>query len=80
MSKNYLNPFMAGCWFPVPAAEAWNRCCSVWPSFFPQDAQSRMDQAVDRVEPVMSAFLTVTVGVALLSTMLPLIGILGSIG
>lgn len=47
---------------------------------FAQDARARIDQAVDRVEPVMSAFLTVTVGVALISTMLPLIGILGSIG
>ena len=40
----------------------------------------RIDRAVDRVEPFMSAFLTVTVGIALISTMLPLIGILGSIG
>lgn len=47
---------------------------------FSQDAQSRIDKAVDRVEPFLSAFLTVTVGVALISTMLPLIGILGSIG
>ena len=47
---------------------------------FAEDGRSRIDQAVDRVEPVMSAFLTVTVGVALISTMLPLIGILGSIG
>ena len=47
---------------------------------FAQDARSRIDGAVDRVEPFMSAFLTVTVGVALISTMLPLIGILGSIG
>ena len=47
---------------------------------FSQDARSRIDSAVDRVEPLMSAFLTVTVGIALISTMLPLIGILGSIG
>lgn len=47
---------------------------------FSQDARMRIDRAVDRVEPFMSAFLTVTVGIALISTMLPLIGILGSIG
>ncbi len=47
---------------------------------FSQDARMRIDWAVDRVEPFMSAFLTVTVGIALISTMLPLIGILGSIG
>ena len=47
---------------------------------FSQDAQTRIDRAVDRIEPFMSAFLTVAVGVALISTMLPLIGILGSIG
>lgn len=47
---------------------------------FSQDARMHIDRAVDRVEPFMSAFLTVTVGIALISTMLPLIGILGSIG
>lgn len=47
---------------------------------FAEDARARIDQAVDRIEPSMSAFLTVTVGIALISTMLPLIGILGSIG
>nr|WP_317399755.1 type II secretion system F family protein [uncultured Gemmiger sp.] len=47
---------------------------------FSEDAHARIDQAVDRVESFMSAFLTITVGIALISTMLPLIGILGSIG
>lgn len=47
---------------------------------FSEDARLRIDQTVDRVEPALSAFLTVAVGVALISTMLPLIGILGSIG
>lgn len=47
---------------------------------FSEDAHARIDQAADRVEPFMSAFLTITVGIALISTMLPLIGILGSIG
>lgn len=47
---------------------------------FSEDANARIDQAVDRIEPLMSAFLTVAVGVSLISTMLPLIGILGAIG
>ena len=44
------------------------------------DAQARMDQAVDSIEPALSAFLTVAVGITLVSAMLPLVGILGAIG
>ena len=39
-----------------------------------------MDQAVDSIEPALSAFLTVAVGITLVSAMLPLVGILGAIG
>ena len=47
---------------------------------FTQDADDEMDRVVDRVEPALAAFLTVAVGVTLLSVMLPLIGILGTVG
>lgn len=43
------------------------------------DTQDRIDHAVDSIEPALSAFLTVAVGVTLVSAMLPLVGILGSI-
>ena len=43
------------------------------------DTQDRIDRAVDSIEPALSAFLTVAVGVTLVSAMLPLVGILGSI-
>ena len=48
-------------------------------TFF-DDAISRIDHAVDSIEPVLAAFLTVAVGATLISVMLPLIGIMGSIG
>ena len=49
-------------------------------SLFTQDADDELDRVVDMVEPAISAFLTVSVGVTLLSVMLPLIGILGTVG
>ena len=47
---------------------------------FTQDAQVALDQLIDSIEPLLAAFLTLAVGVTLLAVMLPLIGILGSIG
>lgn len=44
------------------------------------ESTERLDQMVDNVEPVLAAFLTVAVGAALVAVMLPLIGIMGSIG
>ena len=48
-------------------------------TFF-DDAIMKMDRLVDGVEPALAAFLTVAVGATLVSVMLPLIGIMGSIG
>lgn len=47
---------------------------------FTQDAQTALDRLIDAIEPLLAAFLTLAVGVTLLAVMLPLIGILGSIG
>lgn len=44
------------------------------------DATMQLDRALDRVEPLLAALLTVAVGATLVSVMLPLIGIMGSIG
>jgi type IV pilus assembly protein PilC len=44
------------------------------------DAENAMYAVIENVEPLLTGFLTVAVGVTLLAAMLPLIGILGSIG
>lgn len=48
-------------------------------SFF-EDAVVRIDSIIDGVEPALAALLTVSVGATLVSVMLPLVGIMGSIG
>ncbi|MBQ9021966.1 MAG: type II secretion system F family protein [Eggerthellaceae bacterium] len=48
-------------------------------TFF-EDALIQMDESMDRIEPALAAFLTITVGATLIAVMVPLIGILGSIG
>ncbi len=48
-------------------------------TFF-DDAIAQIDRAVNNIEPVLAAFLTVAVGATLVSVMLPLIGIMTSIG
>ena len=48
-------------------------------TFF-NDSTARLDSLIDSVEPTLAAFLTVSVGATLIAVMLPLIGIMGSIG
>ncbi|WP_251197585.1 type II secretion system F family protein [Anaerotardibacter muris] len=48
-------------------------------SLFFNEAISDIDEVIDSVEPIMAAFLTVAVGATLISVMLPLIGVMGSI-
>lgn len=48
-------------------------------TFF-DDSIARLDGMIDSVEPTLAAFLTVSVGATLIAVMLPLIGIMGSIG
>jgi type IV pilus assembly protein PilC len=47
---------------------------------FFEDAIERIDRIINHIEPLFAAFLTVTVGATLISVMLPLIGIMRSIG
>lgn len=49
-------------------------------SNFFDDAILRIDAAIDNIEPALAAFLTIAVGATLISVMMPLIGIMGSIG
>lgn len=44
------------------------------------DSTAQLDRALDRIEPMLAALLTIAVGGTLISVMLPLIGIMGSIG
>lgn len=48
-------------------------------TFF-EDSIAHLDRLIDSVEPALAAFLTVSVGATLIAVMLPLIGIMGSIG
>lgn len=48
-------------------------------TFF-NEATDSIDHVIDSVEPLLAALLTVAVGATLLAIMLPLIGIMGSIG
>lgn len=48
-------------------------------TFF-DDSTAHLDRLIDSVEPTLAAFLTVSVGATLIAVMLPLIGIMGSIG
>lgn len=45
---------------------------------FFEDSTQQIDRAVNSVEPVLAAFLTIAVGATLIAVMLPLIGIMGS--
>lgn len=48
-------------------------------TFF-DDAVVQIDRALDTIEPMLAAFLTIAVGATLIAVMLPLIGIMTSIG
>lgn len=48
-------------------------------TFF-DDALLRIDRLINAIEPILAAFLTISVGATLISVMLPLIGIMTSVG
>ncbi|MCR5666846.1 MAG: type II secretion system F family protein [Eubacterium sp.] len=45
-----------------------------------ENAADEVTGVIDKVEPILTGFLTAAIGITLLSVMLPLIGILGTIG
>ena len=47
---------------------------------FFEDAVNQIDRAIDNIEPIMAAFMTIAVGATLIAVMLPLIGIMSSLG
>ena len=47
---------------------------------FFDDAVDQIDRTIDNIEPIMAAFMTIAVGATLIAVMLPLIGIMGSLG
>jgi type IV pilus assembly protein PilC len=48
-------------------------------TFF-DDALVKLDRVTNAIEPILAAFLTISVGATLISVMLPLIGIMTSVG
>lgn len=48
-------------------------------TFF-DDAAMQIDRSISRLEPAFAAFLTIAIGATLIAVMLPLVGIMGSIG
>lgn len=48
-------------------------------TFF-DDAVVQIDRSLDHVEPLLAAFLTIAIGATMVAVMLPLVGIMGSIG
>ena len=49
-------------------------------SEFFDDSMLQIDRSLDRIEPAFAIFLTIAIGITLIAVMLPLIGIMGSIG
>jgi type IV pilus assembly protein PilC len=49
-------------------------------TIFFDDALNQIDNIINRIEPLFAGFLTITVGATLVAVMLPLIGIMRSIG
>lgn len=47
---------------------------------FAEDTDYRLNKMIDIIEPALALFLTISVGLTLITVMLPLIGILGAIG
>lgn len=47
---------------------------------FFDDAVDQIDRTIDNIEPIMAAFMTVAVGATLIAVMLPLVGIMRSLG
>ncbi len=45
-----------------------------------RDSIDDFDAFIDRIEPLLAAFVTIAVGLTLIAVMLPLVGIMGSIG
>lgn len=45
-----------------------------------RDSIDGLDALIDRIEPLLAAFVTIAVGLTLIAVMLPLVGIMGSIG
>jgi type IV pilus assembly protein PilC len=48
-------------------------------TFF-EDAVVELDSILDRIEPLLAAFLTIAIGATLVAVMLPLVGVMASIG
>lgn len=77
--KGLFEPLYARLFMSAVKAGQTEQMLAKLASSFSLEADEAVDSLIDSIEPVISAFLTIAVAVVLLSTMIPLIGILGAI-
>jgi len=78
--NNIFEPFYARLLLVGSQAGSIDEILSKLSETFFDDAVFQIDNAVDGIEPALAAFLTIAVGATLIAVMLPLIGIMRSIG
>ncbi len=77
--KGLFEPLYARLFMSAVKAGQTEQMLGKLASSFSLEADEAVDSLIDSIEPVISAFLTIAVGIVLLSTMIPLIGILGAV-
>jgi type II secretory pathway component PulF len=77
--KGLFEPLYARLFMSAVKAGQTEQMLGKLASTFSLEADEAVDSLIDSIEPVISAFLTIAVGIVLLSTMIPLIGILGAV-
>ncbi len=77
--KGLFEPLYARLFMSAVKAGQTEQMLGKLASSFSLEADEAVDSLIDSIEPIISAFLTIAVGIVLLSTMIPLIGILGAV-
>ncbi len=77
--KGLFEPLYARLFMSAVKAGQTEQMLGKLASSFSMEADEAVDSLIDSIEPIISAFLTIAVGIVLLSTMIPLIGILGAV-
>ena len=78
MTLNCLNRFTAGCFWQVNAAADLNM---FWlTQLLKESSASQVDHLVEIISPALSGILMVTIGLTLISVMMPLVGMMNAIG
>lgn len=77
--KGLFEPLYARLFMSAVKSGSTENMLSKLAADYSEEADEAVDRLIDSIEPLVSAFLTIAVAVVLLSTMLPLIGILGAV-